>query len=98
MDRKRKTVQGMRNGSWQDTAIAAGATDSVGTAAQVLKISSKELDNGNYLVEFKILTASVALQFRLRVMNRVVFVKTVSSVAHHQYDSMRMSWSSAHIF
>ena len=90
-------MQVMTHGSRQEAHIAAGATDSVGTAAQVLKISSKELDNGKYLVEFKILTASVALQFRLRVMNRVVFVKTVIPVAHHQYDSTRMSSSSARI-
>ena len=49
----------------------------MGTAAQVLKVRGQELVNGNYTVEFKILTASAALQFRLRVLNRVVFVKTV---------------------
>jgi len=65
----------------QEAAIAAGATDSMGNAAQVLKVKSQEKTNGNYSVEFKILTASTALQFRLRVLNRVVFVKTVESLS-----------------
>ena len=65
----------------QDTGIAASATDSMGTAAQVLRVRCQELDNGQYSVDFKILTASAALQFRLRVLNRVVFVKTVRLTA-----------------
>ena len=64
-----------------ESTIAAGATDSLGNAAQVLKVKCQEHTNGNYVVEFKILTASPALQFRIRVLNRVVFVKPVEALA-----------------
>lgn len=53
----------------------------MGNAAQVIKGKCLEQRNGSYSVEFKILTASSALQFRLRVLNRVVFVRTVESRA-----------------
>ena len=65
----------------QDSAIAGGATDTAGNAAQILKVKSQELENGKYTVEFKILTACNALQFRLRVLNRVVFVRTLEALA-----------------
>jgi hypothetical protein len=65
----------------QDSAIAVGATDTAGNAAQILKVKSQELGNGKYTVELKILTAYSALQFRLRVLNRVVFVRTLEALA-----------------
>lgn len=65
----------------QESAIAGGATDSVGNAAQMMRVNCQAFANGRYTVEFKILTASACLQFRLRVLNRVVFVKTIETLA-----------------
>ena len=61
--------------------VCVNAHHITGNAAQVQKVKCQEKVDGNYSVEFKILTASPALQFRLRVLNRVVFVKTVESLA-----------------
>ena len=64
----------------QENAISASATDVMGNAAQVLKVKCQEMTNGNYMAEFKVLSASSGLQFRIRVGNRNVFTKQVHAL------------------